>query len=333
MQSAPIPLDEARRLVAVRALALVDTPAEERFDRITRVAQRLFGSAAATISLVDETREWIKSSSGFPHHQLARTISFAAHAIGAGDTFVVEDTQDDSRFHDHPLVTGDPRIRFYAGRPLQAADTAQVGVLSIYDVEPHAWSRSETAALADIADIAQREMRQTGLSGPQLNIVGDASELSRIDPVTRLWNRGAMLEIARGEMQQARSARRGVAVLMIAIEPVADDDMLSEVARILRASLRPNDVIARFGGNDFAVLLSGVESSRALDAAERVRISIARQLHTMQEGVSVTIGAATSFGTSDFESLARAAESALWSARRRGGNTINVARGVTTEEI
>ena len=331
MQIAAIPLDEARRLVAVRALALLDTPAEERFDRITRVAQRLFGSAAATISLIDETREWVKSACGFPHQQLARSISFAAHAVGAGDTFVVDDATADSRFRDHPLVVGDPRIRFYAGRPLQAADATHVGVLSVYDVEPHVWGRSERSALTDIADIAQREMRQTGLSAPQLHIVGDPSELSRIDPVTRLWNRGAMLEIARGEMQQARNASRGVAMLMISIDPrggvsaVADDAVLSEVARVLRTSLRPNDVIARFGGNEFAALLSGVESSRAVDTAERVRMSIARHLGAIGGEVSVTIGAATSLGSSDFESLVRAAQSALWSARRRGGNTINVA--------
>ena len=310
--------------MSVRALALLDTPAEERFDRITRVARRLFGSASATISLIDETREWIKSASGFPHAQLARSISFAAHAIGAGDTFVVDDTMTDSRFHDHPFVAGDPRIRFYAGRPLQAADATHVGVLSIYDIEPHTWGTAERDALADVADIAQREMRQTGLSAPQLNIVGDASELSRIDPVTRLWNRGAMIEIARGEMQQARSSRRGVAVLMISIDP-AGDAVLSEVARVIRTSLRPNDVIARFGGNEFAALLSGVESAHAIDAAERVRTAVARHLDASGGGeVSVTIGAATSLGSTDFESLVRAAQSALWSARRRGGGTINV---------
>ena len=329
MQIAPVPLDEARRLAVVRALGLLDTPAEERFDRVTRVAQRLFQSSAATISLIDETREWIKSSSGFPHAQLARTISFAAHAVGAGDTFVVEDTAADSRFHDHPLVTGDPRIRFYAGRPLQAADATFIGVLSIYDAEPHAWGDAERAALADVAGIAEREMRQTGLSGPQLNVVGD---FSRIDPVTRLWNRGAMLEIAKNEMKQAQSSSRGVAMLMISIDPrgtasaVADDAAMSEVARVLRTSLRPSDVIARFGGNEFAALLAGVEGSHAVDAAERVRVAVARHLNTLGgEGVSVTIGAATSLGSSDTESLVRAAQSALWSARRRGGDTINVA--------
>ena len=331
MQTPPVPLDEARRLIAVRALALLDTPAEERFDRITRVAQRLFGSAAATISLIDDSREWIKSASGFAHEQLARTISFAAHAIGAGDTFVVDDTLADSRFHDHPLVTGDARIRFYAGRPL-SSESAHVGVLSIYDVEPRAWGTAEGQALADVAAIAEREMQQVGLSAPQLEIVGDMSELSRIDPLTRLWNRGAMLEIARGELRQAQSSRRGVAVLMVAVDPredslaMAGDAVLCEVARVLRTSLRPSDVISRFSGHEFAVLLTGVDASKLTDAAERIRQSIARQLlSSSQTDVSVTIGAVTSTGSSDFESLARAAQSALWSARRRGGNSINVA--------
>ncbi|HEY5609766.1 MAG TPA: GAF domain-containing protein, partial [Thermoanaerobaculia bacterium] len=130
MQSPPIPLDEARRLSAVRELALLDTPAEERFDRITRLALRLFEVSSATIALVDETREWIKSSAGFAHPQLAREVSFAAHAIGQGDLLVVEDTVRDARFHNHPLVLGDPRVRFYAGQPLHAEDASLAGALS-----------------------------------------------------------------------------------------------------------------------------------------------------------------------------------------------------------
>lgn len=337
MQSAPIPLDEARRLSALRALALLDTPAEERFDRITRLALRLFEVSSATIALVDETREWIKSSAGFPHPQLARDVSFAAHAIAEGELLVVEDTVSDARFYDHPLVIGDPRVRFYAGEPLHAEDSSLTAVLSIYDGAPRRFSAGDRQALADLAAIAERELQLTGLSASQLEAVASGSrDLPRVDPLTRLWNRSAMFDIIRRELRLAKSERAPVGLLLIDVDHLRDineqighatgDWILCEVARVLRISLRPYDVIARFGGEEFAAFLTGIDATNAVDAADRIRMSIGRELRaSMGRDVSVTIGVATAAAAAaEPESLVRSAQSALWMAKKHGGNSVSI---------
>lgn len=118
MQIAPKPVDEAARLETLHSLSILDTPPEERFDRLTRLARRLFDVPIALVSLVDENRQWFKSHPGLDATQTSRDISFCAHALLADETMVIQDARNDDRFHDNPLVTGQPGIRFYAGRRL-----------------------------------------------------------------------------------------------------------------------------------------------------------------------------------------------------------------------
>src|ERR1700748_1895086 len=101
----PKPPDEERRLAALHALNLLDTEPEERFDRITRLAQRVFGTSAATFSLIDADRQWFKSEVGAAGKEDPRDISFCAHAILEPDTTVIEDARSDKRFHHHPRPT------------------------------------------------------------------------------------------------------------------------------------------------------------------------------------------------------------------------------------
>src|SRR4051812_22692150 len=118
MIAAPIPVDDAERLEALRSLDLLDTAPEERFDRITRVLSMVMNVPMAYISLVDSDRQWFKSSCGLNSSQTPRDISFCGHAILADEPMVIPDTAADERFCDNPLVTGDPYVRFYAGYPL-----------------------------------------------------------------------------------------------------------------------------------------------------------------------------------------------------------------------
>src|SRR5260370_24095366 len=98
MKKAPVPANEEQRLVALRALGILDTPPEERFDRITRLAQRLFGVPIALISFVDAERQWIKSCRGPYGKQIARDLSFCGHALLGQGPLVVPDTLLDERF-------------------------------------------------------------------------------------------------------------------------------------------------------------------------------------------------------------------------------------------
>ncbi|MBJ6766107.1 PAS domain S-box protein [Myxococcaceae bacterium JPH2] len=147
----PLPPDESRRLQALRSLCLLDSPSEERFDRVVRTAAHLFRVPIALVSLVDEGRQWFKARQGLGATETSRDVSFCGHAILATSTFVVPNAVLDDRFHDNPLVVGAPFIRFYAGHPLRAPDGGRVGTLCLIDSVPRDFSEHDRAALQNLA--------------------------------------------------------------------------------------------------------------------------------------------------------------------------------------
>ncbi len=161
----PPPYDEDKRLAATRSLHVLDTPPEERFDRITRLATELFSVPTAFVSLVDEGRVWFKSRRGMEPAEVPRAASFCAHAIlSPGSTLVVADASRDERFHDNPLVAGGPQFRFYAGQPLLSPDGHALGTFSIVDRQGHAFDEEHRAALRDLAKMAEAELTTAELN-------------------------------------------------------------------------------------------------------------------------------------------------------------------------
>ena len=159
MKSPELPPDEDRRLSALEAIQLLDTPPEERFDRITRIASAMFDVPVALVSLVDRDRQWFKSCYGLGVKETARNISFCGHAILGPDAFVVENAQNDERFSDNPLVTGEPNIRFYAGAPLEDRSGNRLGTLCLIDRKPRTFSDQDRHNLRDLADMVEREFQ------------------------------------------------------------------------------------------------------------------------------------------------------------------------------
>ncbi len=153
------PSNEKERLEALWALEVLDTEPEERFDRITRIAQRVFGVPITLVSLVDGDRQWFKSRQGLAATQTPRDISFCGHAILEDRPFVVEDTSTDPRFADNPLVTDDPSIGFYAGRPLADAKGHRLGTLCLIDRQPRQLDENELAILDDLAKMVESELQ------------------------------------------------------------------------------------------------------------------------------------------------------------------------------
>ncbi len=158
MQAPRRPPDEAQRLAALRSLDILDTPPEERFDRITRLAAALLEMPIVLISLVDSDRRWFKSAYGSKATQIPRDISFCGHAILDDSLFVVPDAHADSRFSDNPLVTDGPLIRFYAGRPLKSMQGHRVGTLCVIDRKPRLLTPTQLLLLEDLACIAENEL-------------------------------------------------------------------------------------------------------------------------------------------------------------------------------
>ncbi|MBY0438186.1 MAG: GAF domain-containing protein [Burkholderiales bacterium] len=158
MIPAPIPPNEMQRLNALRSLLILDTPPEERFDRITRFAASEFDTPVALVSLIDERRQWFKARVGLDACETSRDISFCGHAIEGSNVLVIGDARDDPRFADNPLVTGDPFIRFYAGAPLILPGGLSVGTLCLIDTEPRTFSRIDQSILCALRDVVVEEL-------------------------------------------------------------------------------------------------------------------------------------------------------------------------------
>jgi PAS domain S-box-containing protein len=158
MPAPSLPPDEAHRLQVLLDLNILDTPPEERFDRITRLASRLFDVPIALVSLIDADRQWFKSRVGLRTEQTDRSVSFCAHAILHDTVMIVEDARRDERFATNPLVVGGPHIRFYAGYPLAAPDGSKLGTLCLIDRAPRQFSDDEGALLKDLASIVANEV-------------------------------------------------------------------------------------------------------------------------------------------------------------------------------
>lgn len=168
MQKPSIPCNEPERLKALHDLELLFTEPEPRFDRITRLAQRLFGVEIALISLVAEDIQWFKSRQGLEVTQTDRSVSFCGHTILQDDFLVISDTHEDPRFSDNPLVTNAPNIRFYAGAPLKASNDQNIGTLCLIHPQPRSFTSQDKILLRDLADLVEQELMQTHLRGQLL---------------------------------------------------------------------------------------------------------------------------------------------------------------------
>ncbi|SDK92502.1 PAS domain S-box-containing protein/diguanylate cyclase (GGDEF) domain-containing protein [Modicisalibacter muralis] len=146
------------RLAALESTRLLDTPFEERFDALTRLACRLFEVPIALISLVDEQRVWFKSVNGLTIRETPVEHSFCAHSLSSDSVMVVEDARHDSRFADSPLVTGPPHIRFYAGAPIHGPDNMPLGTFCITSDRPRVLSSKERDTLKSLARLTTLEI-------------------------------------------------------------------------------------------------------------------------------------------------------------------------------
>ena len=164
MPATPVIPEEVRRLQVLRDLHLLDTPPEERFDRITRLAARLFDAPIVLLALIDADRQWFKSRIGVELTQVERSLSFCDHTIRQDDVFVVEDTLEDARFADNPFVTGPPGVRFYAGYPLETPEGLRVGSLCVIDIKPRSFDEEQRQVLRDIARVAANEVAAVELN-------------------------------------------------------------------------------------------------------------------------------------------------------------------------
>ncbi|MDB6020724.1 MAG: domain S-box [Pedosphaera sp.] len=162
MMKPPVPSNESERLAALRSYEVLDTPPEEAFDDLARLAAHICGTPVALVSLVDEARQWFKARVGVEEEETDRSLAFCAHGILEGDVLIVPDATKDARFADNPLVTGKQGIRFYAGAPLITAGGHALGTVCVIGQQPRILTQSQIDALRLLARqaVAQLELRK-----------------------------------------------------------------------------------------------------------------------------------------------------------------------------
>ena len=151
MKKPATPYNEANRLLKLKSYQILDTPTESIFDNLTKLASSICQTPIALISLVDEKRQWFKSSVGLNVCETKREYAFCAHAINDRNIFIVNDARKDQRFFDNPLVTSQPNVVFYAGVPLIDSEGFALGTLCIIDHRPRRLSKEKIFQLELLA--------------------------------------------------------------------------------------------------------------------------------------------------------------------------------------
>jgi diguanylate cyclase (GGDEF)-like protein len=264
------PADEATRMDTLRALNILDTAPEERFDRLTRLAKRLFGVPMAVVSLVDANRQWFKSCTGLDASETSRDISFCGHAILGDDIFLIPDALLDERFSDNPLVVSAPHIRFYAGCPLTAANGSKLGTLCVLDREPRQFTGDDLALLRDLARMAEQELA--------------AVQLATMDELSMLSNRRGFETLGQRALGLCQRLEKPAAMLFFDLDlfkqindrfgHAEGDRALAEFSRLLKETFREADVLGRLGGDEFAVLATNVDERQLAQPLERLRQAV-----------------------------------------------------------
>ncbi|WP_435953687.1 diguanylate cyclase domain-containing protein [Dryocola sp. BD626] len=262
------PPDEERRLRALRASGILGAGQGERFDRLTRLAKRIFDVPIAWISLVDEDRLWLKSCAGTTFDEaLARNTSFSAHALLEPEPTIIQDALNDPRFFDNPLVTGHPHICFYAGYPLKLPDGTAAGLFCLIDHRPREFSAYDMQGLKDLAAIAEDEFA-----------VLDAANA---DELTGLFNRRGFRALAQYSL--VASLRRAEPLSLACIDlddfkqindtwgQPAGDEALVAFAELLKASFRETDLLSRRGSDEFVVIFPDTPEQGAYIALEYLK--------------------------------------------------------------
>jgi diguanylate cyclase (GGDEF)-like protein len=277
------PADEGTRIDTLRSLNILDTSPEERFDRLTRLAKRLFGVPIALVSLVDANRQWFKSCVGLSVSETPRDISFCGHAILGDDILLIPDALRDARFRDNPLVTGDPNVRFYAGCPLKVPNGSKLGTLCLIDIVPRELDDDDRALLRDLAKMAEQEIA--------------AVQLATMDELTMLSNRRGFEALAQHALNVCKRLEKPASVLFFDLngfKAINDtyghaegDRALATFAELLRTSLRDSDVIGRLGGDEFVALLTDSTLAGTAEILRRLQQGLNRLNGKLQRGYDI----------------------------------------------
>jgi diguanylate cyclase (GGDEF)-like protein len=265
------PANEQARLNILHSLHIADSAPEERFDRLTRLARRLFDVPIALVSLLDADRHWVKSAVGRePERPATHEMAFSGHTLLGDDVLIVPDTTLDERFSDNAMVTDVPYIRFYAGYPLTAPDGTKLGTLCLFDQRPRDFDGHDLALLRDLGRTASQEIV--------------ALRRSTVDELTGLSNRHGYETLAQHALNLSRRLERPACLFCFDLDRfkrineqygrAEGDRALQAFGRLLLEQFRESDVVGRLGDDNFAVLLTNTVTTDTAGTLARFKQSV-----------------------------------------------------------
>jgi len=293
MEKPKLPYDEEKRLKVLRSLNILDTKHEERFDRLTRMAKRMFDVPIASVSLVDENREWFKSCIGLSMKEAHRDISFCGHVILEDEILIIPDATLDSRFSDNPLVVKEPQVRFYVGCPL-IVNGYKLGTLCIVDQKPRKFSQEDASILKDLAAMVESELY--------------AMQIATHDELTGILNRRGFLSLAKNALNLSIRAQLTTTLVYFDLDHFKSindnfghaigDEVLMSFTNILNKNLQSSDIFSRLSGDEFVVLFNNTNQEDALKLVEKFKVQLKQFYQDRESQFDVLF----SFGSVEFDS-------------------------------
>lgn len=311
---------EVDRLAALDSLDLMDTPRDVGLERVVGLIKTIFSVDIGLVSLIDAHRQWYKACSGLPNDEVPREDTFCRYVLDLEEPIIVPDATKDLRFLQHPAVTGESHIRFYAGVPLKTKDGHTIGTVCAIDRSPKSFGHRDIAILQELAGVAM----------DRIELLQSAST----DGLTDTLTRRAFKQEADQLISLALRHQHDIACIVLDIDHfkrvndtyghAAGDAVLRAVAATCKTALRAGDLFGRLGGEEFAVLLPHVGREGALSVAEKVRAVISSQMVRGDFGelnVTASLGvSALSIVSKDIETLLAQADAAMYQAKTGGRN-------------
>jgi diguanylate cyclase (GGDEF)-like protein len=315
------------------------------------LANKFFGTEITLISLIDRERQWFKSRCGLAAAETPREISFCGHAILEDETFIVNDASKDERFHDNPLVAGDPKIRFYAGEPLRNSDGFAIGTLCVISATPREMTEDEVETLGDLGRMVELVLQNRVLGESQLALLDELDTAKRdslLDPLSGLWNRAGFDRLFESAIARAIRDKDSLAVALIDIDKFKNindtfghakgDEAIVVAGGLLTRTARPSDIVARYGGEKFVFVAPGIVPATLPSIGEKImRIFRTRaRLQTAKGDYPFTASAGLALYHSKAGAIFRAkamleaADKALSKAKANGRDRYEVSADLNT---
>ncbi|MDH3374624.1 MAG: sensor domain-containing diguanylate cyclase [Gammaproteobacteria bacterium] len=332
------------KLASLHTLDPFYTPLEERFERITRLARRALHVPVAAITIVKDGRQWFKSVRGWQVTELEVSKSLCSEVIKTGEQIIVNDTLDDLYLMSNPLVCNDPKFRFYAGVAIKDSTGDTIGTFCVMDVKPRETDDQFGTALADLGHMAQSELFASELNNAQSALItklGESRRQAMFDSLTRLWNRRGGMDLLNAAVHECAKFDHTLGLCLADIDffkkvndqfghPVGDQ-VLRKVASEIVATVRPQDVVCRYGGEEFMIILRDVDARACFAVANRICANISQMpIRTRQQDVPMTISIGIAMRDKgddvSMEQLIAKADKALYISKKKGRNCVSFAQ-------